>query len=395
MIRILLIPSSDYLGHPFPQRHNHLFERLHNFKDIEVHVLRFNIFDRTRLKSKCIIHEIPLEFRVNRTAIYYLANIVTYTREIMRIVKRESIDAVVAGNILPPLTFQLYQRLTDKKIPFIFDLQDYYPTSAVGYIANVESATGTVMKGFFELLIQYLIKNADAVTVPGIALATYAKIVGGKNVWIIPNGVSENFFKVYCGEEIRKSLGFDGNDLVVGYIGSVEFWLDMEPLIKAVSEVHKKGIPIKLLLIGKHLQTGYPHKVERWIKRYGINKITKWLSFVPHDDVPRYIAAMNIGTIPFNVRNPTAYYAAPNKLWEYLSQGVSVVATPIPEVLLFRDLINIATSVNEYVDIMTSFEMNGEYERTTKIKQLISVRTWRRSANKFKELLLTTLAKHN
>jgi hypothetical protein len=32
-VRVLLIPSSDYLGHPFPQRHNQIFERLHDGKE--------------------------------------------------------------------------------------------------------------------------------------------------------------------------------------------------------------------------------------------------------------------------------------------------------------------------------------------------------------------------
>jgi hypothetical protein len=43
-IRIVLIPSSDYLGHPFPQRHNHIFERLHDGKEFEVHVVKFHMY---------------------------------------------------------------------------------------------------------------------------------------------------------------------------------------------------------------------------------------------------------------------------------------------------------------------------------------------------------------
>jgi len=41
MKRVLLVPSSDYLGHPFPQRHNQIFERLHDGEGFEVHVVRF------------------------------------------------------------------------------------------------------------------------------------------------------------------------------------------------------------------------------------------------------------------------------------------------------------------------------------------------------------------
>ena len=396
IIRVLLIPSSDYLGHPFPQRHNHLFDRLHDEKEFEVHVIRFNIFGKPRLSSRCIIHELPLELRTHSTALYYLANVASYTSEILRIVKRESIDIVVAGNLLPPLTYSLARQLTEKKIPFVFDLQDYYPTSAAGYITNTESILGTVLKGVFEAMTQYLIRIADAVTVPGIALAMYARKVGAKKVYIVPNGISEHFLQKYDGTKIRKKLGFEENDIVVGYIGSIEFWLDMEPLIKAIAEVHRQGIPVKFLLIGKHLQTGYPRKIENWIRKYGIKKITTWLNFVPHEEVPKYIAAINIGTTPFDVKNPTAYYAAPNKLWEYLSQGITVMATPIPEIVAHSRTITNIRIVRHQKDYIVSIKgattsRNDGLQRS-EIERILLSRTWSRSAECLSEILKNILA---
>ena len=73
-IRILLIPSSDYLGHPFPQRHNHIFERLHDGKEFEVHVVRFQMYDKPKLVARCVIHEIPYEIKTRTAAAYYLPN---------------------------------------------------------------------------------------------------------------------------------------------------------------------------------------------------------------------------------------------------------------------------------------------------------------------------------
>jgi hypothetical protein len=175
MIRVLLIPSSDYLGHPFPQRHNQIFERLHDGRNFEVHVVRFNIFGKTRLSSKCVIHNFPLEFNTSRTSVYYLLNAVNQLQGILRIIKREGIDVVVAGNLLPPLMLELYREVSRLRLPFIFDLQDYYPTSAAGYICNVHGLYGAVVKGVFEGITQALMRMADAVTAPGFALAMYAR----------------------------------------------------------------------------------------------------------------------------------------------------------------------------------------------------------------------------
>jgi len=389
MIRVLLMPSSDYLGHPFPQRHNHLFERLHDRKNFEVHVLRFNIFRKTRLSSKCIIHEFSHELKTNKTAIYYVLNSLTHMHNIIRLIKQESIDVVVAGNLLPTLLCQLAKRLQQNKIPLIFDLQDYYPTSAAGYISNINSISGTITKGFFEKITRLIIRKADAVTVPGIALAKYAKKIGNKKVYIIPNGISEHFFTLHDGKNIRKRLGFN-DDIVVGYIGSIEFWLDLKPLISGIAKAHNNGIPVKLLLIGKQLQTRYPEKVKKWIKSYRIEKITVWLDFIPYEKVPENIAAIDIGTIPFNVNNPTAYYASPNKMWEYLSQGKFVISTPIPEALINRDIIFLAKNEKEYQkNIRTLFyEKSRHQNKALKGRQIALKKTWNKSVKKITNLIL-------
>ncbi|MEZ0346114.1 MAG: glycosyltransferase [Infirmifilum sp.] len=394
MIRVLLIPSSDYLGHPFPQRHNQIFERLHDGRDFEVHVLRFNIFGKARLSSRCVIHEFPLEYKTKSTPLYYAANAAFHVSEIMKIVRQESIDIVVAGNLLPPLLFEVSKRLSRYKVPMIFDLQDYYPTSAAGYIANVNGMVGTVFKGLFESITRTLIRSADAVTVPGVALAKYAERAGAHRVHIVPNGVSEHFLKRHDGSGVRRRLGYDEEDVVVGYVGSIEFWLDMKTLIKAVSKALNHGLSVKLLLIGKHLQTGYSKKVEEWIKEHAIERITTWMDFIPYSEVPKYIAAMNLGTIPFDVGNPTAYYAAPNKLWEYLSQGVSVVSTPIPEALAFKRFIHIARSEDDYVAALKNAggKMDREH-RLQEVRHLLESRTWEKSAERFKEIINNLIAR--
>ena len=395
MIRVLLIPSSDYLGHPFPQRHNHLFERLHDEKEFEVHVIRFNIFKKARLKTKCIIHEIPFEIKIQSTAAYYLANIPLYINEIMKIIRNEAIDIVVAGNLLPPFLYCLLEKLTEKKIPFIFDLQDYYPISAAGYILSTKSSLSTIIRGLFEIITQTLIKKANAVTVPGIALAMYAKEVGAKHVHLIPNGISEHFLKQHDGTKIRNKLGYKENDIVVGYVGSVEFWLDMEPLIKAIAKANKQGVPVKLLLIGKHLQTGYARKVKKWIEKHGIAELTTWLSFIPHEKVPEYIAAMDIGTIPFDVNNLTAYYAAPNKMWEYLSQGKIVASTPIPESIANKDKLFLVRNEDDYCSLFKTYMENplNSIKIFLKRCQNLKSRCWTSSVHKLKQILYKAASK--
>jgi pyruvate-formate lyase-activating enzyme len=106
------------------------------------------------------------------------------------------------------------------------------------------------------------------------------------------------------------------------------------------------------MLVGGRLQTAYAEDVMKWIEQKGIRRITDWVGFVKHERIPYYIAAMDVDTIPFDVKNPTAYYATPNKLWEYLSQGVDVVSTPIPEALAYKSLLHIVASEDGYVAVL-------------------------------------------
>jgi len=131
-------------------------------------------------------------------------------------------------------------------------------------------------------------------------------------------------------------------------IGSVEFWLDMRSLIKGVALAKRRGLCVKFLIVGKGIHTNYSDKVVRWVKDMGLEKQTLWLDFIPQDEVPEYMATMDVGTIPFDLSNPTAYYAAPNKMWEYLSQMRPVVSAPIPEALNNSDCLLLASNPQDY-----------------------------------------------
>jgi glycosyltransferase involved in cell wall biosynthesis len=392
MIRILLVPSSDYLGHPFPQRHNQIFERLHDGKNFEVHVVRFRLFEKQKLETRLIVHELG-ETKTGPMAAYYLMKMINHATEIRRIIRQESIDLVVLSNIAAPLAYVLMDELSSMHVPVIFDLPDYYPTSAAGYIFDVKSTNGKLLSGTFDFMLRYIIKRATAVTAASSSLVEYAKIAGARHAKQVPNGISDAFLKLHCGHDLREKMGIGEEEIVIGYVGSLEFWLDMKNLIKGLSLARQKGLSIKLLMIGKSLHTDYPKKVIRWLESEELEKHTLWLDFIPYNEVPSYIASFNIGTIPFNTLNPTAYYAAPNKMWEYFSQMKPVISAPIPEALNNNDCVLTATSPQEYLQkIMfvtekenaSAFKVRNGYNKALK-------NTWTNSMRNFESIICQIL----
>lgn len=307
MISVLLIPSSDYFGHPFPQRHNHLFERLNKVGGFDVHILSLNMFGHQRENTSCTIEEMPNETRIgSNTAGYYLLNLPFFGEAVDRIVTREAIDVIVMGNLAPPFAYTLHRILSGARIPVVFDLQDYYPTSAAGYITDVKSFAGKALAASFEAMLKFIVGQSDVVTVPGTALAEYARTLPAKRIVIVPNGISENFLRVHDGTGIREKLGLQDRDFILSYVGSIEFWLDMKTVLDSLAKAVEDGIAAKLLLVGGRLQTGYAAKVETWLKERDLQKNVIWCGFVDHEEVPKYIAASHVGLIPFDVTLRTA-----------------------------------------------------------------------------------------
>lgn len=396
MIRVLLVPSSDYLGHPFPQRHNQIFERLHDGKNFEVHVARFTLFHEQRLKTKTIIHELKGR-KTNRVTSYYLVNIINHVSQIRRIIREESIDVVVLSNLSAPIAYYLLDMLSPLGIPTIFDLPDYYPTSATGYFADISTLGGRLITGAFNTLLRQMVRRSTVVTVASEPLRAYAQQAGAPNVLHIPNGIAEFFLNSTNRGELRQKLGYKKEDMVIGYIGTLEFWLDMKSLINGIALARDKGLPAKLLIIGGKLYSKYSSKVSGWLKEKNLERHSAFLDFVPYEDVPKFITEFDVGTIPFDVSNPTAYYSAPNKMWEYFSQKKPVIATPIPEAVTNSDCVLTALTPEDYLG---SFSMIAEKQREVSYKVNVGYnkalsRTWENSAALFASAINSLLNVRN
>jgi len=102
LIRVLLIPSNDYLGYRFPQRHSHIFKHIHNRREFEVHIARSSFFGKPRLSNRCIIHEAPHKSKTRDTVLYYIANATSYTTKILKIARAESIEVVIPETFFHP-----------------------------------------------------------------------------------------------------------------------------------------------------------------------------------------------------------------------------------------------------------------------------------------------------
>jgi len=384
-LRILVIPTTDWLGHPFPSRLHHVFEKIAERN--EVHVLRFAFYPEKRLKTKLVVHEID-EFNANGLATYYFVNAQKHFKAIREIVIRNRVDAVVISNLL---SGYVAAKAINNRVGGVFDLSDYFPASGAGYYFPWDSTLGKLATITLEKLLKKTLQLVRNTVTCSHALQDYVKKLGINRVSVITNGVDE-FFLSQKNENraIREKYGL--NDCVtVGYLGSIEFWLNTLPLLQAIRLLTIKGHRVKLFLVGGKLRTKTTQELQKQIRDIGIAKHVVWLNnFVAYHDVPAYIAAMDICTIPFDHRHPTAYYSAPNKLWEYLALEKPVITTPIPEpIIQAGQFINVAATRQDYFEIIEDYIKDPDRyrQKACEAKQLIKDRTWTKMAQKYENLL--------
>lgn len=382
-MNILVVPTSDWVGHPLPTRLHYIFEIIGRSND--VYVLRFAFENNRKIKTNLFIEEIN-DIRINNPAWYYLLNTLKHYEAVKRIVDERNIDVVVISNLL---SGYVATKAAKNAKAVVFDLSDHFPTSGSGYYFDVQSILGTFGTAFLEGILKRTLHNIDHIVTCSYVLQNYVRNLGFKETSLIPNGINDVFID---GKQNRSSIREEyglGEDIVVGYVGSIEFWLDILPLLKAIKRLDRT-YDIKLMLVGGKLKTQITEEIHRQIKKLEIEKQVLWVGFVPNDSVPKYIASMDICTIPFNHHHPTAYYSSPMKLFEYLGLGKPVVSTPIPEVLLSaKDYVDFAISDKDYFNIIKNYIENPNLfiEKARKGKKLAIDHRWSKIAHSYKCLL--------
>jgi glycosyltransferase involved in cell wall biosynthesis len=166
----------------------------------------------------------------------------------------------------------------------------------------------------------------------------------------------------------------------------------MDEFMNGLYMVKKRtGKKIKFYIVGGGLTTNYMNRIENKIKELNLQENVIRVGFVPHDDVPKYIAASDLCVSPKNPLDPVSYYSSPVKVWEYLAQGKPVISTPIPEILRSAsECVSIANTGEEYYHHIMEFLENPSFfiAKAKKGKTMIQQYTWQKVAKSYRNLLL-------
>ena len=116
---------------------------------------------------------------------------------------------------------------------------------------------------------------------------------------------------------MRQQLQLDSK-MVIGFVGGFYPWHGVHLLLDILPEMAQKVPNVALLLVGEG-----PLKIflQAKARQMGMASSIIFTGHVPHDNLPRYIAAFDIAVLP-----DSNDYGSPMKIYEYMAMGKPVVA---------------------------------------------------------------------
>jgi len=141
---------------------------------------------------------------------------------------------------------------------------------------------------------------------------------------VIPNGVDIDVFRPMPVAEAREVLSVPRDAAVAVFVGNLVAWQGVSTLLEAAS-IARRDLPgLRLYIVGDGIER---KALEAMALQLGLGDSVRFLGRVPRDEVPRWIAAADVGVLPSTLRRNLRIGSSALKLREYLACGRPAIAT--------------------------------------------------------------------
>ena len=210
-------------------------------------------------------------------------------------------------------------------LPLVYEIRAFWEDAAVG---NGTGREGSARYRMTRLLETHAARRADAVAVicEGLREDLIGRGIAPDKLFVSPNGVDLDLFGSPPAQDLEfaRRLGLDGAD-TVGFIGSFYDYEGIDDLIAAMPPLLARRPKAQLLLVG-----GGP--MEAALKAQAAaspaSDRIRFVGRVPHDEVERYYALIDILAYPRKAMRLTEL-VTPLKPLEAMAQGRLVAASDV------------------------------------------------------------------
>lgn len=214
----------------------------------------------------------------------------------------------------------------------------------------------------------------------------HAHLTRNPRTFLVPSGHDGRHFAI---ARDRSNTAFEVRDLprpVVGFAGNL---IGLKVDFDLLEEMASERSEWTFLLIGP-VQDDARESVERLASTPNVI----WIGHRSYLDLPRYIAAVDVGMIPY-VENEYTRSCVPLKLYEYLAAGKPVVASGLPELeRLTRELgpeLQLADDAASFIAAIERAIKRLSAEDCIRRTVLAAGKTWTGRMDRLDELVMSEL----
>jgi len=231
------------------------------------------------------------------------------TRQAMELHRRRPFDMIHAHAFPSLVVGARLQRAT--QVPLLITVHGvdlaYFPGSPV---------TNAVVKW----LTRPALPRARLVQAVCHSLAERARRLGAREVVVVPNGVDTAMFKPGDRAALRQQLACEPDDKLIVCAARLSAEKCHEILLHSVAELRRRGLPVRLLLIGAG-----PMKdaLQRKARELELAAHVQFVGYLPQDKLAQYLAASDVFALP------SLAEGLPVSILEAMACGTAVVATHV------------------------------------------------------------------
>jgi glycosyltransferase involved in cell wall biosynthesis len=159
----------------------------------------------------------------------------------------------------------------------------------------------------------------------------------------------------------------------VGFFGLIEDWIDLD----LMGHLAERRPDWSIVMIGKA-------KVD--LTRHQRHRNIHWLGRRPYQALPAYCKGFDVAVMPFALTELTRH-VNPIKLREYLSAGLPVVSTDIPECRHYPELCLVARDRDEFVALCERAIAEDSPEKRRARSDAMRAETWEQKVEALGEIV--------
>ena len=160
----------------------------------------------------------------------------------------------------------------------------------------------------------------------------------------------------------------------IGYFGAIEPWLVDQDLIKRAARERSSW---NWIFIGNK---------SRGLEIEALPNV-HFLPPVSYYDLPSYAAGFDVCVLPWNTEVPFTSYGSAIKVREYLASGKPVVISPLPEYESMKDVLRIARSRDQFLELVDDALRETGAEPAQARQNAVKNGTWDARAEWVSELI--------